>query len=776
MDLLRNLRFARRLAILVGIFAGGFLLYGLWSFRTLDALRVNGPLYGEVIQGKDLIADVLPPPLYIIESFLVAQQLAAASSQVEREQLAQRLRTLHAQQVARVHYWQSRPLDGGLAESLKQANLQASAFYNEAFSQLVPALELDDRPRAEHALAKMQRHYELHRQVIDNLVNQAASRARFTEGQAAERIRADSALMLAILAGSLALAVAMAWLISRSITQPLAQALAIAQRVRDGNLTSPPPQPFHDETGELLSSLHALQQGLGSAAAARGESERKLHCTRQLLDRLLNSAGMLVLGLGHDGEVLIFNETAARVTGCSRDSVLGRVWRDLPLLPMSAVSQWPQGAHPEQFRAMPAGHEHLLHTASGDERRIAWHHSALEEGEIALLSFGIDVTELRQAERAIGAAHEAAQHANRSKSAFLANMGHEIRTPLNAIIGLTELALRGPLDARQRSYLEQVDGAAASLMAMFNDILDFSRIEAGKLHMEDCVFSVRHAAEQACAEWQAAAQAKGLLLECTVDADLPQEVVGDAARLQQLLQHLLAHSVKFTERGQVQLLLRREGAGGEDGTLLRWEVRDSGAARDAAVQLYEPAGPGDSAAGLGLSVARQLAAMMGGHLLLESDPAEGNRFVFTALFRHPLPGTVAGAEAQATAQAAFPALAALGADMAGALARQQGNRAQLRKVLGQFLQSQAALHAAIADAVALGDRQRAQRMAHTLAGLAAQLGLEGLREAAADVINALRTGGDAAAELAQLAPELDTVLQAIHADLQAADESGEQAA
>jgi len=776
MNLLRNLRFARRLAILVGIFAGGFLLYGFWSFRTLEQLRVNGPLYGDVIQGKDLIADVLPPPLYIIESFLVAQQLAAAGSQVERDPLAQRLRTLHAQQVARVHYWQGRSLDGSLAESLKQANIQAAAFYNEAFGQLVPALELGDRPRAEHALAKMQRHYDLHRQVVDDLVNLAASRARFTESQAAERIRIDSALLLAILAASLIIASAMAWLVSRSITRPLAQALAVAQRVRSGDLASPAPEPFHDETGELLASLHALQGSLAAAAAERRESERKLRCTRQLLERLLNSADMLVLGLGHDGEVLIFNETAARVTGCSRDSVLGRVWRDLPLLPMSAVSQWPEGGHPEQFRAMPAGHEHLLQTASGDERRIAWHHSALEDGEIALLSFGIDVTELRQAERAIAAAHEATDHANRSKSAFLANMGHEIRTPLNAIIGLTELALRGPLEARQRSYLEQVDGAAASLMTMFNDILDFSRIEAGKFRMEECVFNARLAAEQACAEWQAAAQAKGLQLECTVEAGLQEEVVGDAARLQQLLQHLLAHSVKFTERGKVQLQLRREGAGGADGAVLRWEVRDTGAARDAAVQLYEPAGPGDSAAGLGLSVARQLAAMMGGHLLLESDPAEGNRFVFTALFRHPLPGAVACAEAQAAAQAAFPALVALGVDMAGVLVRLHGNRAQLRKMLGQFLQGQAALHVAVGDAVALGDRQRAQRLAHTLAGLSAQLGMEDLRRAAASVVSALRAGADAGPELALLAPALDAVLQAIHADLQAAGESGEQAA
>ncbi|WP_028101124.1 histidine kinase dimerization/phospho-acceptor domain-containing protein [Pseudoduganella violaceinigra] len=773
MDLLRNLRFARRLAILVGIFAGGFLLYGLCSFRTLDALRVNGPLYGDVIQGKDLIADVLPPPLYIIESFLVAQQLAAATGQVERDHLAQRLRTLHAQQMARAEFWQGRQLDQGLAQSLRQANRHATAFYTEAFGQLVPALELGDRPRAERALLAMQRQYELHRQVVDDLVAQAASRARFTEAQAADRVQADSAQLLVILAVFLALTVALASLISRSITQPLSEALALAQRVRGGDLSSPAPAPYRDETGELLAALHALQQGLAEAAAGRADCERKLRCTRALLDRLLHGTDLLVLGLGHEGEVLLFNEAAAQATGCSRDSVLGRLWRDMPLLPMSAVALWPAGGHPEQWRAMPPAQEHPLQTASGDERRIAWRHCVLDEGEIALLSFGIDVTALRRAEHAIAAAQATADQANRSKAAFLANMSHEIRTPLNAIIGLSALALQGDLAAHQRSYLQQIDAAAASLLAMFNDILDFSRIEAGQFPMAQCAFNVRQAAEQACAACQAAAQDKGLQLACTVQAAVPAELVGDAARLQQLLQHLLGHAVRFTEQGKVQLLLREDG-GSAAGTILRCEVHDTGMARDAAVQMYEPAGPGDSAAGLGLSVARQLAAMMGGHLLLESDPVQGNRFIFTALFPHALPGGAGSAEAQAAARAAYPALTACGADLAGARARCQGNGPQLRKLLVQFLQGQAGIHALIGAAVAQGDSQRAQRLAHTLAGLSAQLGMEALRRAAAEVLNALRAGSAAADELAHLAPLLEQMLRALHADLQAG--SGEQAA
>jgi signal transduction histidine kinase/HAMP domain-containing protein len=775
MDLLRNLRFARRLAILVGIFAGGFLLYGFWSFRTLAELRVNGPLYEDVVQGKDLIADVLPPPLYIIESFLVAQQLAAAGNQIERDQLAQRLRALHAQQLAREQHWKGRAVDPGLAEALKQSNRHAADFYREAFGQLVPALDLGERERARHAMLAMTRHYAQHRRLVDNLVQLADSRARYTEVQAGTRVRRDSGLLLAILAGSLGLAVVLAWLISRSITQPLADALAVAQRMRHGDLASPPPQPYHDETGELLLSLHALQNDLASAAAARAQADRKLQRTRHLLEQVLNNADLLALGLGRDGEVLLFNDAAVRITGCPRDTVLGRIWRDSPLLPMSATALWPANCQPEQLRALPAAQEHLIHTAAGDERRIAWRHTVLDEGEIVLLSFGLDVTELRQAERAIAAAHETADSAHRSKGAFLANMGHEIRTPLNAIIGLTQLALQGQLDTRQRSYLEQVDGAAASLLAMFNDILDFSRIAAGKFHMEECVFSVRQAAEQACAAWLAAAQAKGLQLECTIDDAVPSELVGDAARLQQLLQHLLAHAVRFTEQGKVALTLQRE-ENGPHATLLRCEVRDTGAARDAAIQLFEPTAHGGCAAGLGLSVARQLAAMLGGHLVLESDPVQGNRFILTALFQHALPTASASADAQAAALAGYPALSACGADVAGALARLQGNAGQLRKALGRFLQEQAAIHATIADALAGGDAMRAQRLAQTLAGLAAQLGMEDLRAAAADVLVALRSGADAAPELERLAPILGALLQSIHADLQASEGSGEQAA
>jgi len=292
------------------------------------------------------------------------------------------------------------------------------------------------------------------------------------------------------------------------------------------------------------------------------------------------------------------------------------------------------------------------------------------------------------------------------------------------------------------------------------------------------VFEVRTAVEQACASFHAVAHEKGLALDCHVHPDVPRELVGDPARLQQLLQQLLSHAIRYTDQGRVLLELQRLEARA-DGTLLRCQVSDTGAARDAAIQMFGPMRQADGAAGLGLSVARQLAAMMGGQLVLESDPTQGNRFVFTAPFRHALPSGGASAQERAAAQAAFPALCACGVDMAGALQRAQGNIVQLRKALGQFHQGQAALHVTIADALAQGERPRAQRLAHTLAGLSAQLGMEELRQDAAAVLNALRSGGAASDELARLAPRLDQVLQAVHADLRpsgASGESGEQAA
>ncbi|MFO1339047.1 MAG: response regulator [Burkholderiaceae bacterium] len=233
-------------------------------------------------------------------------------------------------------------------------------------------------------------------------------------------------------------------------------------------------------------------------------------------------------------------------------------------------------------------------------------------------------------------AKDAAEVANRSKSAFLANMSHEIRTPMNAIIGLTHLMARDSQDALQRDRLRKVDGAAKHLLQVINDILDLSKIEAGKMVLDSVEFSRDELLSGVLEMVSEAAHAKGL--ELILDTDhLPDRLRGDPKRLAQSLINLLANAVKFTEQGWVRLrgeLLAEDG----ERLQLRFEVRDSGIGipqeRQAALfNAFEQADASTTrkhgGTGLGLALTRHIATLMGGEAGLESQPGRGSSFWFT---------------------------------------------------------------------------------------------------------------------------------------------------
>ncbi|MFO1340584.1 MAG: response regulator [Burkholderiaceae bacterium] len=233
-------------------------------------------------------------------------------------------------------------------------------------------------------------------------------------------------------------------------------------------------------------------------------------------------------------------------------------------------------------------------------------------------------------------AKDAAEVANRSKSAFLANMSHEIRTPMNAIIGLTHLMARDTQDALQRDRLRKVDGAAKHLLQVINDILDLSKIEAGKMVLDSVEFSRDELLSGVLEMVGEAAHAKGL--EMILDTDhLPDRLRGDPKRLAQSLINLLSNAVKFTERGWVRLrgeLLAEDG----ERLQLRFEVRDSGIGipleRQAALfSAFEQADASTTrkhgGTGLGLALTRHIATLMGGEAGLESEPGRGSSFWFT---------------------------------------------------------------------------------------------------------------------------------------------------
>jgi CheY-like chemotaxis protein len=241
-----------------------------------------------------------------------------------------------------------------------------------------------------------------------------------------------------------------------------------------------------------------------------------------------------------------------------------------------------------------------------------------------------DVTERREFEATLARARDAAEEASRAKTAFLANTSHELRTPLHGMLGLADLARAPDIDdERRRQYLDQISESAQSLTAIISDILDLSKIEAGKLSVETTSFDLGELLGAVCRAYGTLAQGRDLALQLELDPEVQGIVRGDPLRVRQIAGNFLSNAVKFTERGEVRLVARRNG------TRVRIEVHDSGAGIPAEIQarLFRPFTQADESTtrrfggtGLGLSICRELAHLMQGEVGVTSEPGQGSCF------------------------------------------------------------------------------------------------------------------------------------------------------
>ncbi|WP_179277561.1 response regulator [Actinoplanes regularis] len=349
----------------------------------------------------------------------------------------------------------------------------------------------------------------------------------------------------------------------------------------------------------------------------------------------------LLCMLGSDGYFKRVNPAWTETLGYTEHELLSRTYTDF-IHPDDREATLAQLAKTVSNAATNPLFDNRYRCKDGSYRWLRWT-SSIDEVDKMLYGVARDVTEAKETERAMALARDQALETARMKTQFVATMSHEIRTPMNGVIGLADLLERTTLTEKQRRYVDGIRTAGSGLLDIINDILDYSKIESGKIVLEESDFDLARLIGDTAALLGDSARRKNLYLNVEVDPALPSGLHGDPGRLRQILLNLIGNAIKFTERGGVTVRAEAvaQPAGVAPGQfMLAMSVRDTGIGMDKATQsrIFEPFRQADASTtrvyggtGLGLAITRQLAHAMGGDVTVDSGPGLGATFTVTVL-------------------------------------------------------------------------------------------------------------------------------------------------